>query len=86
MANALLCDSCGNTITDANNRASMLIYTTDAIADPSLDLCGDCLATFIDNPAIQKARTTARRRVYEHRAVAMGMTAEELAVQTGAEL
>lgn len=60
---ALVCDSCGKAITDMNNRGHVLIFTTDPIADPQLDLCEVCIKGVLDDPKVKKANKTARDKI-----------------------
>lgn len=58
----LVCDSCGKSITDMNNRVYVLIFTPEPIADPQLDLCLICAKGVIDDPKVKKANETAKAR------------------------
>ena len=59
----LVCDSCGKQISDMNNRAHVLIFTPEPVADPQLDLCIPCAKGVIDDPKVKKANKAARDRM-----------------------
>ena len=77
MAHSLSCDACGAEITDMTNRATVLIYTTAPISDPSLDLCGDCIGGILNDSKVKKASKAARKRNYERRAEQAGVSYED---------
>lgn len=63
MANALMCDSCGKEITDLNNRVQVLIFTTEPIADPQVDLCAICGDDVINSPQVERGQSNAKARI-----------------------
>lgn len=71
MSNALICDSCDKPITDLNDRVSILVYTAEAIADPQLDLCGQCGDALRSDAKVKKARERAMKRIKNWRAPAV---------------
>lgn len=58
----MICDSCELPIQDMSNRVQILIYTTEPVADPQIDLCLDCAANLKKDAKLKKGVQNARAR------------------------
>jgi len=63
MAQALICDSCEKPITDMNDRAQVILFTDEPIADPQLDLCGDCCKDIWKSTKVKRGQEKAKERI-----------------------
>lgn len=77
MAQTMNCDSCGRVIEEGANRAQVLVYSSDPIADPMVDLCEICGKDVMKDARVQKAKTNVRKKIIQRRAEEVGLTYED---------
>ncbi|HET7110117.1 MAG TPA: hypothetical protein VFI41_04555 [Gemmatimonadales bacterium] len=59
----VICDSCEKPIEDMSNRVQILIFTTEPIADPQLDLCGKCGENLRKDTKVVRAKEKAMKKI-----------------------